>query len=101
MASVAHPRTSNGPTAENGGLGVQLGLIGTDRTGQREIASDALAAAFDRHVDAVGPPALAALLVIDDNARAADTEPLQLAQGLVAMPARRQLLQQFGSKIGG
>ena len=88
------------PIGEIAILRVQLGFIGTGRAGQREIAADALAAALDRHVDAVGPPGLAALLVIDDDAGAADSQPLQVAQGLVAVPAACQLLQHLGPEIG-
>jgi len=87
------------PIGEIAVLRVQLGFIGTRRPGQREIAADALTTALDRHVDAVGPPGLAALLVIDDDASAADSQPLQLAQRLVAVPAARQLLQHLGPEI--
>ena len=88
------------PIGEIAVLRVQLGFIGTRRPGQREIAADPLATALDRHVDAVGPPGLAALLVIDDDASATDSQPLQLAQRLVAVPAARQLLQHLGPEIG-
>src|SRR6266513_4958596 len=69
------------PIGEIAVLRVQLRQAGAHRHGQRKIAPDALAAAFDRDIDPFDPPALPGPLIIDDDRRPANAKSLQETEG--------------------
>jgi hypothetical protein len=89
------------PVGEIAVFRMQLRHAGADRRGQRKIASDALAAAFDGDIDPLGPPALPAPLIVEDDSRAANAEPLQEPERCVRLPRASQLLEHLRSEVGG
>src|SRR5439155_15483221 len=88
------------PIGEIAVLRVQLRHAGAHRHGQRKIASDALAAAFDRDIDAFHPPALAGPLIIDNDRRPANAKSLQETERRVALPGAGQLLEHLRPQRG-
>src|SRR3981189_184841 len=89
------------PVGEIPVFSAQLRHAGADRRGQRKIASDALAAAFDGDIDPLRPPALPGPPIVEDDSRAANAEPLQETERCVRLPRASQLLEHPRSEVGG